>query len=111
VKAGDGETVTWLPRTPRRGNVYTVGDLVNVWVEFTTVAGLTDPTAVTLRVYEPDGDAPVYTWAAGGVTRASVGRFSKAIDVDQAGFWFVRFEGTGTAQAATEWWFEARVAF
>ena len=59
----------------------------------------TDPTTVTLIVTSPSGIATTYTWAGGTVTRVSVGKFTRNVDVSsEFGEWLYQWIGTGTAQ-------------
>lgn len=90
-----------------RINHYDQGDVWTPQATFTVAAAATDPDTITLRVKEPDGTVTVYgpySGAAGGagVTRTSVGVYTAAIVLDQAGYWFARWEGTGAAAGAVE---------
>jgi hypothetical protein len=60
---------------------------------------LTDPTALTLVVWKPDGSiAGTYTWAGLTVTKYATGVFDKQdLAVDVAGTWTYKWTATGTA--------------
>lgn len=81
---------------------YDLGDAPRVRGTFKDEAGaLADPTTVTLTVWRPDGTKlGVYTFAAGQVTRESVGVFSKKLGgalgnlkPDKIGRWYYEFVG------------------
>lgn len=65
-----------------------------------TDGNLVDPTEVTLQVRAPGGTISSYTYGAAEVTRASLGVFTKAVDLDASGVYFYRFKGTGTVVVA-----------
>lgn len=57
---------------------------------------LTDPTTLTFRVLRPGGAWTSYTWAAGDITRNSVGDFEMPLDVDDDyGLWKWTARATG----------------
>ncbi len=67
----------------------------------------TDPTAVTLKVKDPEGTVVTYSWPTGSpaLTRETTGRFYIDLDLpDNAlvGTWYYRLAGTGTVMAAEE---------
>ena len=100
--------------------VYDVGDTVRVWgtfkaATFTVTSGvpsatyaLTDPTATSLLVIEPDGTRTTYTYAGGGVTKHSSGVFYRDIALDASGEWTIRWAGTGAAAATDETMIKAK---
>lgn len=85
---------------------YDVGDIWQPQASFTVSGTPTDPTNITAKVKNPAGTITTYgpySGATGGanVTRVSAGIYKLAVSLDTSGYWFARFEGTGTA-AATE---------
>jgi hypothetical protein len=82
---------------------YPRGGVAEIDLELTNVAGtLTDPTALVLRILPPDGTKEERTWPTGeGITKASTGKFSAIIDLDQAGEWEYRWEATGAVETAS----------
>jgi hypothetical protein len=85
-------------------------DQGDAWVPQATfkVGGTnTDPTTITVKVKEPDGTistmGPVSGATGGsGITRVSAGVYTVTIDLDDAGYWFAQFIGTGTAAGSEE---------
>lgn len=85
---------------------YDQGDVWQPQATFTVGGVATDPTTITVKVKNPAGTittiGPVSGATGGsGITRVSAGVFKIAQTLDAQGYWFARFEGTGTA-AATE---------
>lgn len=75
-----------------------IGDQVTLTGTFTTAAGaLTDPSAVTCTVRQPDG-----TNATPATTRQSLGVFTATFAPTQSGEHWYRFAGTGAAVGAEE---------
>ena len=83
-------------------NLYDVGDLVRISGPFTVAGVATDPTTVTLKIKDPSGNVATYTYALAEIIKDSVGNYYKDIIIDEAGYWYYRWEGTGTVQAADE---------
>ena len=81
-------------------NTYDKEDLIRLTGRFTVSSVLTDPTAVTLAIINPDRATGIYTFAAAQVTNPSTGIYYRDISLDKVGRWDYRFEGTGTVQAA-----------
>lgn len=86
---------------------YDQGDVWTPQATFTVSGVETDPTEITVRVKDPDGAITVLgpvdgATGGGGITRVSAGVFKTDIQLDDAGYWFARFEGTGTAAATHE---------
>ncbi len=86
---------------------YDQGDLWRPTATFAVGGTATDPTTITVRVKEPDGTVVVHgpvSGATGGgaITRVSQGVFRVDVTLDDAGYWFARFEGTGAATATEE---------
>jgi hypothetical protein len=79
-------------------NVYDVGDGIRATCAFTDLAGAAaDPTAVTVKVKDPDGAVTEPL-----ASHAGTGSYYTDITFDAEGDWYVRFEGTGSVIAATE---------
>jgi hypothetical protein len=75
---------------------------------FKNAAGaLANPTTVTLRIQKPDGTIASYTNAS-GLTSDTTGIWYRDHDIDVAGTWQFRFEGTGTIKATHESAFRIR---
>ena len=84
-------------------NSYQPGNNVTLSVQFNTLAGVAvDPTAIALRVVDPNGIETDYTYAASQVTKIGVGSYSCMIPVLTSGYWNYRWEGTGAVYAAME---------
>ncbi len=82
---------------------YDIGDLVRVSGTFQVGGSDTDPTAVTIKHLDPSGNLTTWLYLTDPeVIRDAVGQFHADIDIDEAGQWWYRFEGTGAAQAAGE---------
>lgn len=87
---------------------YDIGDVVRLTGTFTVGGAATDPTTVALTVQDPSGNDGAYTYAGGTVTKSSTGIYYKDVTLDEAGWWFYRWVGTGDCAAAGEGWFEVR---
>lgn len=87
---------------------FDIGDAVTVSATFTDRDGAAaDPSTVTLRIKKPDDTVTVVN--QGSLTNESaVGAWSYTVTIDQAGQWWVRWEGTGTVTAAEEEMFYVR---
>ena len=84
-------------------NVYDIGDIVRVSVEFKNLTGtLTDPTTVTLKYRDPTGTLTDWTVTAGEIVKDGVGLYHADVSPTAAGIWAYRFVGVGTLQAAEE---------
>lgn len=83
-------------------NTYDKGDVVRLTGTFTVDGVATDPTTVTLKVQEPDGTETTYTYALATVTKVSTGVYRKDITIDESGYWYYRWEGTGTVATSGE---------
>jgi len=57
-----------------------------------------DPDVVSLEVTAPDGTSATYTYAAGQVTRASLGVYTRAVALTIPGAWHYRWQGTGAVE-------------
>ncbi len=79
---------------------YDIGDGVRLSVAFTDIAGVAaDPTAVQLRVRQPDGTVDTYTFGAAEITKDSTGNYHKDVLPALAGTWAAEYLGTGTVTA------------
>lgn len=92
---------------PTRITHYDQGDTWTPQATFKVSGTVTDPTNVTVRIKKPDGTVTVLGPVSGatggsGITRVSQGIFKTDISLDDAGYWFARFEGTGAATAAED---------
>lgn len=84
-------------------NVYDIGDIVRVSVEFKNIAGtLTDPTTVTLRYRDPSGVMTDWTVTSGQIVKDGTGLYHADLSPTAAGIWTYRFIGVGNLQAAEE---------
>ena len=85
-------------------NVYDKGDLVRCSGAFTDAAGdACDPTGVVFKFQDPSGNETTYTYGTDSeLVKDSVGNYHVDVDTDEVGYWYYRFEGTGTGQAAGE---------
>lgn len=80
---------------------YTQGTLLRLTGTFKNLGGaLADPTAITLKVQKPDGTSTSYTYAGAQVVKQSTGVYYYDVDLNQAGTWYYRYEGTSACQAA-----------
>lgn len=62
----------------------------------------TDPTIVTVYVRSPNGVLTTAVYPTTDLTQESVGTYRYEFSADLAGSWAVRFEGTGSVEAAGE---------
>jgi hypothetical protein len=85
-----------------RMKTYEFGAAPTLRADFKVESVLTDPTTVTLKVKDPDGNVDTYTWLGGTITKDGVGQFSKQVPTDDHGIWSYRWEATGTVRAAVE---------
>ncbi|MFA5053314.1 MAG: hypothetical protein WC565_04610 [Parcubacteria group bacterium] len=79
---------------------YDVGDLVRLDCALVNSSGVaTDPTTLTLTVKPGDGTAVSYTYAAGEITKDSVGNYHKdyTVPTGTGGTVYYKFTATGTA--------------
>jgi len=92
------------------GNVYDSGDLVRVSATFTNADDdSADPTAVTFKWQQPDGTETEYVYGEDDeLVKDDTGDYHVDLSPTTAGRHYVRFEGTGSVQAAVEGWFAVR---
>lgn len=88
-------------------NEYSVGTLVRVTGTFTDTDGTAqDPTALTVYYKDPSANITELVYLTDtDVVKDATGIYHVDIDIDESGKWFYRFKGTGSAQAADEYWF------
>ena len=80
---------------------YDEGNTVRLEATFKNAANaLTDPGTVTLKTEDQAGVVNTYTWAGGGVTRASVGVFYRDVVTIPGKFeyWFAGATGVTAAK-------------
>lgn len=91
-----------------RPNVYDVGDRVRLRGVFTDLAGAdTDPTTIVCKYQDPSGNETSVTYPT-TIVKESTGRYYLDLDIDEAGTWHYRWNGTGAVVAAGEQSFIAR---
>jgi len=83
-------------------NVYDKGDLIRLTATFTVSTTPTDPTTVTLKVKDPSGNVATYTYALAEITKSSTGIYYKNISLDEAGYWYYQWTGTGAVESVEE---------
>jgi hypothetical protein len=81
---------------------YDKGDLVRLTATFTVSDVNTDPTAVTLKIQDPSGNETTYTYALGQITKTATGQYRYDLTIDETGYWYYRWEGTGAVVASAE---------
>lgn len=83
-------------------NTYDKGDMVRLTVTFTTNSVAADPTAIALKHQDPSGNETTLTYALGQVTKTAVGAYRYDLSIDETGYWYYRWEGTGAVVASAE---------
>lgn len=86
-------------------SVYDKGDLVRITGTFTVASTATDPTTITLKVKDPSGNVDTYTYALSQVTKSSTGVYYKDLSLDEAGYWYYQWIGTGAVESVDEGYF------
>lgn len=82
---------------------YILGEVATPTAEFRVGGVLTDPTAVTFTVEQPDGVETTYVYGTDPeLIRDSAGIYHVEVLTDQQGTWVYRFVGTGAATGANE---------
>lgn len=91
-------------------NTYDIGDRIRSSVEFRTTAGaLTNPTTIIFRYKDPSENITILTYGVdAAVIRDATGQYHVDVDIDEAGTWHYRWEGTGVLVGAVENWFKIR---
>lgn len=92
---------------------YDIGDRWTPQATWTVASVATDPSQIVVRLQDPTGTESVVTTASSpsSLTSAStplarmsqgVYQLKPGVSLTAAGYWYVRFEGTGTAEASEE---------
>lgn len=91
-------------------NVYDIGDLVRLSVQFNDAdSAAVDPTVITVRYADPTGLVTQMTYETDvAVYRADVGAYYVDFIVNRAGTWAYRWQSSGLVTAATEGQFQVR---
>lgn len=84
------------------GGTYDIGDVVRLRATFTVNATATDPTTITLKVKDPSNVTTTYTYSGGDLTKEATGIYRYDYAITASGTFYIRWEGTGTAQTASE---------
>jgi hypothetical protein len=81
---------------------YLLGQRGEVPVQFTTVAtgAFIDPGTVRLKIWTPGRVLTTYTHPNAQITKSDTGRYTTSILFNYPGKWQVRWEGTGSNEAA-----------
>lgn len=84
-------------------NRYEVGDLVRCIGTFTTAAGVAqDPSGVVFKYKDPSGNTVTLIYGVNAaLLKTSTGVYYADINMDEAGFWYYHFAGTGSGQAGS----------
>lgn len=85
-------------------NTYDVGDIPSLATTFKVDDVLTDPTTVRFGYVRPDATEPIWlTYLTDlDVQRDAEGVYHVDLELDAAGRWAYRWEGTGEAEGAEE---------
>ena len=87
-------------------NSYDKNQEVRLQGSFKILGTLTDPTAVTLKVRDPQGNITVWTYPMAPnpetITKDSTGVYFRDIILYSDGDWYYRWEGVGVCDAAAE---------
>lgn len=84
--------------------VYTLGSQPRFSASFQVAGTDTDPTTTTFRYLEPDGTENALAYGIDAeVIRDATGRFHVDIRLEKSGVYYVRWVGTGSAAAASEY--------
>jgi hypothetical protein len=90
-------------------NKYDYGDALQLTGTWTIDDVATDPTVITFKVKKPNGDVITYIYNTDEeVVKVSTGVYYIILNLNQEGVWHYRWEGTGSAQAASESQFEVK---
>lgn len=82
---------------------YHIGDLRVLSAQFRVGTTLTDPSALTFEMLEPDGVKTTYTQGVDAeLVKDGTGQFHVDWTIAKAGRHFIRWAGTGAAQEANE---------
>jgi len=84
-------------------NTYDSGDRIRTTGTWTNSTGATvDPTVIICEYKAPSGTTTVLVYGVDAIVRSTRGTYYTDVSLDEAGTWFVRWEGTGAAEAAAE---------
>lgn len=84
-------------------NTYEIGDEVTLTIRFRSRTKVpVDPTTVTLKVRDPDGEETEYVYEASAIERTSTGAYSFALEPTKSGVWSYRWKGSGNVKVARE---------
>lgn len=89
-------------------DTFDVGTSIRLRGNFTVTGTYADPNIVELYIRKPDGTDETYTFAGGGVSQETTGKFFRDVFIDDSGQWWYEFFGSGTVNADRETHFEAR---
>lgn len=91
-------------------NSYHVGSQVKCQGTFTDSNGdNTDPTTVVFKYRTPGGTTTSYTYLTDAeVVKSATGVYYVLVSITSAGVWWYEFSSTGTGQAASEAYLEAK---
>ena len=87
-------------------NSYMKGQRIRCTGAFTDVAtgGYVDPATVTFRTKDPSGDLLEHVYGVDpNVVKTATGRYRYDLLLNEAGDWWLRWEGTGSNETAQEW--------
>lgn len=83
---------------PGESGTFDVGNQIRLLAVFTDVDGaLIDPTTVDVSIKKPDRSIVTAT-----ATRLSLGNYYYDVVLDQVGYWYYRFVGSGLVVAAAD---------
>jgi len=84
-------------------NTYDSGDQIRITATFTNSTSVTvDPTVITCKHKDPSGTMTTLVYGEDAIVRSTRGTYYTDVTLDEAGTWYVRWEGTGAAIAAAE---------
>jgi len=90
-------------------NFYDAGDVVRLTANFTDISNNpADPTAVVLRVKQPDTTVTVFNYPGGTIVRDGTGAYHYDLSITESGDHYYRFEASGAVQTAAENLFHVR---
>lgn len=87
-------------------NSYTKGTRIRCTATFTDVStgSVVDPATVTFRTKPPTGGPFAYVYGVDpNVVKTAAGKYRYDLLLSIAGDWYLRWEGTGSNETATEW--------
>ena len=87
-------------------NSYTKGQRIRCSGAFTDTASgaYVDPATVTFRTKDPSNNLSAHVYGVDpNVVKTATGRYRYDLLLDEAGDWWLRWEGTGSNETAQEW--------